>query len=101
MMVTPRNTPTFETGSLAITAGGTAEQLTSHRIPIGHTITVLARSTNQGNLFIGESKVKAEANHVTLVPGANIDLAVDNAHDIWIDAATTGDIVEWIFEAAS
>jgi len=72
----------FETGSLAITAAGTAEQLTAHRIPQGFAVTVTARSTNTGYIYIGESKAKAEAHHVLLAAGASVSIQTDNLSDI-------------------
>ena len=92
------NKTTFETGSLAITATGTAEQLTAHRVPQGHHIVVRARPTNDGYIYPGESKAQAEANNVELEPGASVAFAVDNASDIWADCSVSGDTVEWVFE---
>ena len=92
------NKTTFETGSLAITATGTAEQLTAHRVPQGHHIVVRARPTNAGYIYPGESQVQAEAHNVELEPGASIALAVDNASDIWADCSVSGETVEWFFE---
>ena len=74
------NMTSFETGSLAITVAGTAEQLTAHRIPQGFAMTITARATNTGYIYIGESKAKAEAHHVMLTAGAGVDTFIRFVH---------------------
>lgn len=91
------NKTTFETGSLTISVG-TAQQLTAHRVPQGHHLVVHADPTNDGYIYIGESKAKAEAHHVTLSPDGSVLLAIDNASDIWADGSAVGDRVEWWME---
>jgi len=90
----------FETGSLAITAAGTAENLTAHRIPQGYAVTLTARSTNTGYIYIGESEAKAEAHHVMLAAGASTSIQTDNLSDIWADCSVNGETVEWIMEVS-
>ena len=92
---------TFETGSLAVTAAGTAEQLPAHRVPQGFALTVHAAPTNNGYVYIGESKAKAEAHHLTLTPDASVQLFVDNVSDVWADVSINGETVEWIMEVAN
>ena len=94
------NMTSFEVGSMAITAAGTAEQLTAHRVPQGFQLTVRARVTNTGYIYIGESKAKAEANHVMLEAGASLGLRVDNVSDVWADCSVNGETVEWVMEVA-
>ena len=91
------NKTTFETGSLTISVG-TAQQLTAHRVPQGHHLVVHADPTNDGYIYIGESKAKAEAHHATLSPDASVALAIDNASDVWADCSGGGDRVEWWME---
>ena len=90
----------FTVGSLAITAAGTAENLAAHRIPQGFAVTLTARSTNTGYIYIGESKAQAEANHVLLAAGASVSIQTDNLSDIWADCSVNGETVEWIMEVA-
>ena len=94
------NMTSFETGSLAITAAGTAEQLTAHRIPQGFAVTLRARVTNTGYIYIGESKAKAEAHHVMLEAGACVTIQTDNVSDVWADCSVNGETIEWIMEVA-
>jgi len=94
----PDNKQSFETGSLAITAAGTAEQFTAHRVPQGHSVKVIAHASNTGYIYIGETKAKAEAHHVELKSGATLELYVDNASDIWADSSVNSEKVGWAFE---
>ena len=96
------NKQSFETGSLAIDVPGTAQQLTAHYVPQGQYLTVHADPDNDGDIYIGESKAKAEAHHFTLTPDASLQLAVDNVSDVWADAeAQKTCVVEWIVEIAN
>jgi hypothetical protein len=92
------NTTTFEVGSLAITAAGTAEQLTAGRVQQGFALTVHAHPANTGYIYIGESKADAEAHKFTLEAGASVGLRTDNVGDVWADCSVNGEIVEWITE---
>ena len=92
------NKQSFYTGSLSVTAAGTAEQITAHRVVQGHYMTIHARPTNTGNIYIGESKAQAEAHNVTLTPDASMQVATDNASDVWVDAAVNGETAEYHFE---
>jgi len=94
------NMTSFETSSLAITTAGTAEQLTAHRIPQGFAMTITARATNTGYIYIGESKAKAEAHHILLTAGASVTIQTDNVDDAWADCSVNGETVEWIMEVA-
>lgn len=97
------NKQTFKTGSLTVTASGTAEQLDDYRVPQGHCVTVLAKESDAGGyVYVGESKAQAEAHHIELAPGKRICLYVDNVHDIWIDcSAQANNTVGWIVEAGN
>ena len=95
------NRPSFRVGSNAIAAAGTAEQCDALVIPQGTFVVIHARPGNTGNLYIGNSKAQAEAHHFTMEPGATVELQTDNLSDVWIDAATNDDAVEWITEVMS
>ncbi len=95
------NMTSFETGSLGITAAGTAEQLTAHRIPQGYAVTLRARVTNTGYIYIGESKAKAEAHHIMLEAGASIPMQINDVSGAWADCSVNGETVEWILEVSN
>lgn len=92
------NKTTFEVGSLAITATGTAEQLTSHRVPQGHYLVVHAHPANTGYIYFGKTKAIAEAHSFTLEAGASAKISTDNVSDVWADCSVSGEIVEWMHE---
>jgi len=93
-----QNRQSFATGALAVTSAGTAEQLTEHRVVQGHYLTIHADPTNTSNIYIGESKAQAEAHNFTLTPDACVQIATDNAEDVWVDVAVDGESVEWVHE---
>lgn len=90
----------FETSSLAITAAGTAEQCTAHRVPQGYAVTFIAHPSNTGYIYIGETKAKAEAHHVELAAGGSVSLQVDNVSDVWADCSVNGETIGWLMEVA-
>ena len=92
------NKQSFYTGSLSVTAAGVAEQLPAHRVVQGHYMTIHARPTNTGNIYWGESKAKAEAHNCTITPDGSVQVATDNASDVWIDVAEDGETAEYHFE---
>ena len=92
------NKQTFQSGSKAIAVAGVAEQLTEHRVVQGHYLTIHADPINTGNIYFGESKAQAEAHNFTLTPAACVQIATDNASDVWVDVAVGTERVEWVFE---
>lgn len=99
----PDNKQTFMTGSLTVSASGTAEQLDDYRVPQGHHVTLIAKPSDaSGYIYVGESKAKAEAHHIELAPGGSVSLYVDNVHDIWVDcSAQVTNTVGWIVESGN
>jgi hypothetical protein len=95
------NKITFEVGSLAIAAVGTAERLTAHRIPQGFYLTLHAHPDNTGKIYFGKTKVIAEAHLFTLEAGASAKVATDNVGDVWADCSVEGEIIEWLHETAN
>lgn len=95
------NPPSWRTGHNVIAAAGTAEQCTAAAVLQGAIAVFRARSTNTGILYIGYSKTDAEAMHFSIIPAGSIGLQVDNIGDVWVDAATSGDIIEWMYEVAT
>ena len=92
------NKQSVYTGSLSVTAAGVAEQLPAHRVVQGHYMTIHGCPVNTGNIYWGESKAKAEAHNCTITPDGAVQVAIDNASDIWIDVAVDGETAEYHFE---
>ena len=95
------NRTTFDVGSLAITAAGTAEQLTAHRVPQGFYLTLHAHPDNTGKIYFGNTKAIAEAHLFTLEAGASAKVATDNVGDVWADCSVDGEIIEWLHETCN
>ena len=85
-----------------ITTAGTAVQLssTSYPIPDGVAVVVKAAPANTGNIFVGGSQSDAQtaANRYTLVPNESVSLQVQDLNMVWVDAATSGDDVQYLLE---
>jgi len=57
--------------------------------------TLRARTTNTGNVFLGDARVNS-ANGYIMTPGAAVDLAIDNLRRLYIDAAVANEGVSWL-----
>ena len=96
--MTTSNRLTFYTGSKAITAAGTAEQLPGQAIPDEFGVVIKAKRTNTGFVYIGESKAQAEAHNWELEKKDNVKLYVTNINAIWADVSISGESVEILVE---
>jgi len=100
---TPRvgaNWPTFRTGQKTVTAKGTPEQMSSLVIAENVHLVIKAMNANTGAVYVGYSSATAlntNSDYFSLQPGESIELKVDNANDIWLDAES-GEGVEYVTE---
>lgn len=94
------NRSSFATGTKTVTVAGTPEQMPSQAIPTGYRVCVQAKVNNTGNVFIANSAANAMDATVRkiLVPGQSITLQVTNLNLEWLDAAVSGEGVEWFVE---
>lgn len=81
------------TGQTTVTTAGTRVALAASTIVISVVIT--ANQGNTGNIFVGNSNVTS-ANGYILTPGASVTFDFENLADIFIDAATSGDVVSFL-----
>jgi|GEM_PF-3456986 len=84
-----------------VSTPGTAKQLGSIIIPPGFfDLVVRAKSTNTGNIYVGNSNANAsDANErITLASDEAIKLRVSNASLVWVDAAVANEGVEYFVE---
>lgn len=79
-----------------VSAPGTAEQVATHQIPDGLTVTVTARRTNTQRMYLGDTKARAEASSTrkSLEPGQSTELRIDSTSRIWIDSDNSSDRCE-------
>ena len=94
------NRTSFATGQKNVTTAGTAEQMATLTIPSRLAVVIKAKPANGGNIFLGNSKANAESSTVrhTLQANEGVKLYISNLNLVWIDAATSGEGVEYIVE---
>jgi general stress protein 26 len=94
----PDSATKFRVGSQVIASALTAEQLPNLAVANDRGLVLKARDTNTSTIWLGHSKATAEAHHLSLSPGASIELYTDNLNDVWVDVETNADVVEYIVE---
>ncbi len=90
----------FSSGQRVVKVAGTAIQLPSFKIPNGYALSIIAKPTNVGNVYIGSSKTDAEGsnNFSALTPGSAVSLHIANPNLIWINVDNNNDGISWIVE---
>ncbi len=100
-VVTFPNFSTFSAQVINVPTAGTPIQLPSIIIPEGASLFIRSRLEN-GNkrIFVADSSANAllSANRLTLRAGEGIELRVQNANAVWIDASANGTEVELFVE---
>lgn len=95
------NLDSFVSGSKAITAAGTAEQLDDVAIPHGYQVTIIAAPGNTGIVFLGNSQANAQsatARFNGLDAGMAVSLRITNLNLVFADVSVSGETVSWIVE---
>lgn len=82
-------------GKATVTTAGTRVQLATNAAV---SVTVRAKVTNTNLVYLGGSGVTA-ANGYDLSPGEAVSLDVTNTNSVWVDAATNGDSVSYVWVA--
>jgi hypothetical protein len=87
----------FGTDTASVAVPGTAQQLPAHAPAAASEFTVIARSTNTGLVWVGESAAQAQARLIPLNPTDAVKFRLTNTNLVWIDAAvgTEGIGVIW------
>lgn len=113
MAVTVSNTPAVTvsgTPAVAVASGSTVTAARATvttagtRVQLGVNagilaVTVRARPGNAGIVYVGGSGVTS-ANGFELQPGESISFDVTNTNAVWVDAATSGDGVDYVWVLA-
>ena len=76
-----------------VTTAGTELQLADHSCI---SVTIKAKAANTGNIFVGGSDVSS-ATGLILAAGEAISLDITNTNLVYIDSATDGDGVSYIW----
>lgn len=91
-----RRTPSnLVSGQKNVTASGTAEALGSST-PI-LSVTVTAKRTNTGNIFIGNSTTASSTDGDILAPGDQRSINIDDLAKVFVDAAVSGEGASFIY----
>jgi len=93
LSVAPAGFGTVNTNKATVTTAGTRVQLGANAASV---VIVRAKPGNTGLIYVGGSGVTA-ANGYDLSPGGEVTLNVSNTNLIYVDAATNGDGVSYIW----
>lgn len=85
------NRSSITTGEKTITTAGIAEQLPDVEVPEGFAVTITAMHTNVGRVYLGGTKVEAEARTANLDVEDYETFYVTNLNKIWVDVANDGE----------
>ena len=90
-----RSSRSFQTLAKTVAAPGTAERVTAFYVPEGSVVSVTARRTNTGSMYVAETQAKAQSGaRKVLIPGQSRDYRVDNTARLWVDADSATDVLE-------
>ena len=87
-------------GAKAITAAGTAEQISTTSVPI-KTVWIKPKFNATGQIYIGKAANKTgdaidTANCVTLIPGSDFEpFDVTDLNELWVDVEVSGNVIEY------
>jgi len=80
-------------GIVNVTTAGTRVQLPN--LPC-REVTIIAKRTNTGYIYVGGSNVSSTSYGVELAAKDSITLVVNNANLIWIDASVSGEGITYV-----
>ncbi len=92
---------TFASGSLQVTAAGTAQRLPNLAIPQGFPVSVIAQPANTGYIYIGKTKAEAESATLQfngLAAGLAVSLKITNLTAVWVTSSVNAEGCSWIVE---
>lgn len=90
----PSGATTIGTGLTTVTTAGTAVSLGNSTAC--KQVTVQAKSTNTGNIYVGTTNVSS-SNGIVIWAGSSITISIDNINKIYIDADVNGEGVTYLY----
>lgn len=90
------NRSSITTGEKTVTVAGVAEQLPDVEVPEGFAVTIIAKHTNVGRVYLGGSKIEAQNQLVNLDVEDYMYFYVTNVNKIWCDAANDGEGINYV-----
>lgn len=90
----------FITGQKDVAAAGTPEQLPDVSVPDGFKVIIMAKQSNTGNIYLGNSVtiLSSSQRFDKLEAGDSVPLQVTNTNLIWIDSTVNGEGICYIVE---
>lgn len=76
-----------------VATAGTKVQLPSYTC---REVTIIAKKTNTGNIFVGGSDVSSSVYGVALSANESFTFAINNTNLIYIDASVSGEGVSYV-----
>lgn len=83
----------MRTGMLNVTTAGTSVRMPNHK---ANEVTVIARYSNTGSIYLGEHNVSASSFGAELKAGDSITLKVNNLNEIFLDSSVNGEGVSYV-----
>lgn len=98
------NLSSIYTAQKVVTTSGTPVRIDSQPVPSGVGLLIKAKTSNTGEITIGNSSANAlnSGNScIRLSPGDFYSFQVENANALWIDATVSTEGVEICFEQSN
>ncbi len=95
------NSTTFHVGTATVSTAGTPVQLSSGAVPDGCYLTIVARSTNLGNVYVGNTSTIAIAGTFVMAARDSLNLRVADSKYVWIDASTDACTIQYVVEGSA
>jgi len=95
------NRPALITGQKNVTTAGTAVQLPDITIPNGFKVIIMAKPSNTGYIYLGNSKVSAEdssSRFGRMEAGDSITLQITTLKLVWFDSSEDSEGISYIVE---
>jgi len=89
------NRSSITTGEKTVTVAGVAEQLPDVEVPQGFAVTITAKHTNVGRVYLGGSKIEAQNQLVNLDVEDYMSFYVTNVNKIWCDVDNPGEGINY------
>ena len=95
------NSTSFYVGTATVSTAGTPVQLSSGAIPDGCYLSIVARSSNLGNIYVGNTSTIAIAGTFVMMTRDVLNLRISNSNLVWVDASTDACSIQYIVEGTA
>lgn len=100
LSVNTPNRSSFAVGTKHVAAAGTGEVMPTVAVPNGFKVTIKAKHTNTGLVYIADTKLKSETVNARFILRANesLSLKVTNLNKLWVNSSVNAEGVEYLVE---